>query len=78
MSEHPDLSRWWRIRRRFAIAAGALAVLETVALIWLAIRYPAAITALSAVVGWSYSLLGAVVCAYIGFSTWHDIAAARK
>lgn len=78
MTEHPDLSRWWRIRRRFAYAAGIVAVLETVALMVLAGFRPDAVEALNAAVGWSYSLWGAVICAYVGFSTWHDIAATRK
>lgn len=70
MSEHPDPEVWWRWRRRLALWAFGCAIAETV---WL-VFHPEIV---GPVVGWSYSLWGAIIAAYIGASTWSDIAARR-
>lgn len=68
-TEHPDPERWWRWRRRLALWAFAIALAETGYLLHFGGGGP--------VIAWSYSLWGAIIAAYIGASTWSDIAARR-
>lgn len=69
MEQHPNVEVWWRWRRRLALWAFGLAALETCYLLYVPVGGP--------VVGWSYSLWGAIIGAYIGAATWSDIAARR-
>lgn len=69
---HPDPEKWWRWRRRYAHTAMAAAIIETAYL--LAAGVPGGATP---VIAWSYGLWGAVVCSYIGASTWADVAKGR-
>lgn len=62
----PDPEHWWRWRRRLAIAAFVVAVAETVWLLTRPMDGP--------VVAWSYGLWGTIIAAYIGASTWFDVA----
>lgn len=69
---HPDPERWWRWRRRLALASFVCAVLETAWLLATGVPDGAA-----PVIAWSYGLWGAVICAYIGTASWSDVAAGR-
>lgn len=62
----PDPEHWWRWRRRLAIASFVVAVAETVWLLTHPMDGP--------VVAWSYGLWGTIIAAYIGASTWFDVA----
>lgn len=64
----PDPERWWRWRRRLALTAMAMAMLETAYILVVdpGISGP--------VVAWSYGLWGSIIAAYIGAATWSDIA----
>lgn len=71
-NEHPDPERWWRWRRRFAQAAFLFAFLETIWFLTFGIPENA-----GPLIAWSYGLWGAIVCAYIGASTWSDVVGKR-
>jgi len=71
-SEHPNPERWWRWRRRYAHISLAAALAETVYLLAAGVPDGA-----GPVIAWSYGLWGAVVTAYIGASTWADVAKGR-
>ena len=74
----PNNDRWWKNRRRMAWLSLAVAFVETIALGILGLCNPAALTAMSVAIGWSYGLWGTIISTYIGFSAWADIAATRK
>jgi len=74
----PNPVQWWANRRRLAWGAFAVAVLETVSAIVLALYFPTAITALGVVFGWSYGLWGTIIATYIGCATWSDVVSAKN
>jgi len=64
--KHPDPEKWWRWRRRLALWSFGVAVIQTVYLLIHPTDGP--------VVAWSYGLWGTIIAAYIGASTWSDVA----
>lgn len=57
--EHPDPERLWRWRRRLAIWAFVVAILETTYLVTTGSDAP------DSVIAWSYGLWGIVIMAYV-------------
>lgn len=70
---HPAPKDRWRWRIRFAVGAAICAVVQTAYLYHFGVPDNA-----DPVIAWSYGLWGAVICEFIGVSTWDDIAASRR
>lgn len=64
--EHPNPARWWRHRRRGYYSAMVWTVAQTLMWVWVAFEDAQILSALGAVIGWSYGIPATLIVAYYG------------
>ena len=63
---HPDPNRWWKHRRRGYYAGMWWALIQTPAWIALELHTAGSVSAMAAVVGWSYGISATLIVSYFG------------
>lgn len=78
MVQNPNPEKHWRIRRYTMFASIFLIVVLTIGFAVIGLHNPAALTAMSAVVGWVYGALSIPLLGYYGNTAVEEYAKNRK
>lgn len=76
--EHPDPAKHWKIRRYTMFFCIFLAIIFTIGFAIIGLTNPEALAAMTAVIGWFYSLLSVAVLGYYSNTAVEEWSKNRK